>query len=201
MVTTRPKGSSAQWLSRAPPSTPRQLLDCNVTSGSSFGTGRGGSRWFLPSAWTLFSNGFLAVLHKKSDPALIARFRPAMVGCFCPIFFFADHNLPTNSFRRSLVLDDSGGGGSEIFCQKRQRCSVAESTHDVLVREGPTLVYQTLDGRSTRPLSTPGTAVLRLGSYHAGRDPGLTFECVACRSIVRYRYQGSALAPCSTVNG
>ena len=27
----------------------------------------------------------------KVDPALIACFRPAMVGCFWPIFFFADH--------------------------------------------------------------------------------------------------------------
>ena len=53
--------------------------------------------------------------------------------------------------------------------------------------------------RSTAPALDP-TAVLRLGSYHAGRDPELTFECVACRSIVRYRYQDSALAPCSTVN-
>ena len=31
-----------------------------LSKGPSFGTGRGGSRWFLPSAWTLFSNGFLA---------------------------------------------------------------------------------------------------------------------------------------------
>ena len=29
---------------------------------------------------------------QKVDPALIARFRPAKVGCFWPIFFFADHN-------------------------------------------------------------------------------------------------------------
>ena len=31
----------------------------------------------------------------------------------------------------------SEGGGSELVCQKRQRCRVAESTHDVLVREDP----------------------------------------------------------------
>ena len=48
MVTTRPKGSSAQWLSRAPPSTPRQLLACNVASGSSFGTGRDCNASFQP---------------------------------------------------------------------------------------------------------------------------------------------------------
>ena len=40
MQMTRPKGSSAQWLPPAPPSTLRQLLACNVASGSSFGTGR-----------------------------------------------------------------------------------------------------------------------------------------------------------------
>ena len=28
----------------------------------------------------------------KVDPALIVRFRPAMVGCFWPIFLFADHS-------------------------------------------------------------------------------------------------------------
>ena len=28
---------------------------------------------------------------QKIDPALIARFRPAMFSCFWPIFFFADH--------------------------------------------------------------------------------------------------------------
>ena len=47
------------------------------------------------------------------------------------------HVKRINSFRRSLVLDDSGGGGSEFFRQKSQRRSVAESTHDVLVREDP----------------------------------------------------------------
>ena len=46
MVTTRPKGSSAQWLSRASPPTPRQLFACNVASGSNFGTGRGSSSLF-----------------------------------------------------------------------------------------------------------------------------------------------------------
>ena len=29
---------------------------------------------------------------QKVHPALIARFRLATVGCFWPIFFFADHN-------------------------------------------------------------------------------------------------------------
>ena len=28
----------------------------------------------------------------KIDPALIARSRPAIFGCFWPIFFFAEHN-------------------------------------------------------------------------------------------------------------
>ena len=32
---------------------------------------------------------------QKVDPALIARFRPAVVGCFWPIFFFADHSRKT----------------------------------------------------------------------------------------------------------
>ena len=32
------------------------------------------------------------VLRQKVHPALIARFRLAMVGCFWPIFFFADYN-------------------------------------------------------------------------------------------------------------
>ena len=32
---------------------------------------------------------------QKVDPALIARFRPDMVGCFWPVFFFADHNPRT----------------------------------------------------------------------------------------------------------
>ena len=32
---------------------------------------------------------------QKVDPALIARFRHAMVGCFWPIFFFADHRSCT----------------------------------------------------------------------------------------------------------
>ena len=31
------------------------------------------------------------LVRQKIDPALIARFRPAMFGCFWPIFFFADH--------------------------------------------------------------------------------------------------------------
>ena len=30
---------------------------------------------------------------QKVDPALIARCRPAMVGCFQPIFFFTDHRI------------------------------------------------------------------------------------------------------------
>ena len=30
------------------------------------------------------------------DPALIARFRPAMFGCFWPVFFFADHRPSGN---------------------------------------------------------------------------------------------------------
>ena len=34
---------------------------------------------------------------QKVDPALTARFRFAMVGCFWPIFFFADHNGSTMS--------------------------------------------------------------------------------------------------------
>ena len=29
---------------------------------------------------------------QKVDPALIARVRPTIVGCFWPVFFFADHN-------------------------------------------------------------------------------------------------------------
>ena len=32
---------------------------------------------------------------QKVDPALIARFRHAMVGCFWPVFFFADHRSCT----------------------------------------------------------------------------------------------------------
>ena len=39
---------------------------------------------------------------QKVDPALIARFRPAMVGCFQPIFFFADHN---SMMARELTTD------------------------------------------------------------------------------------------------
>ena len=35
---------------------------------------------------------------QKADPALIARFRPAMLGCFWPVFFFADHNRSWSSF-------------------------------------------------------------------------------------------------------
>ncbi len=32
------------------------------------------------------------MLRKKSIPALIAQVRPTIVGCFWPVFFFADHN-------------------------------------------------------------------------------------------------------------
>ena len=35
---------------------------------------------------------------QKVDPALIARVRPTIVGCFWPVFFFADHSFPRASF-------------------------------------------------------------------------------------------------------
>ena len=44
------------------------------------------------------SHGCLPCAPQKVYPVLLARFRPAMVGCFWPIFFFEDHrNISTDS--------------------------------------------------------------------------------------------------------
>ena len=37
--------------------------------------------------------GWRGCAPQKVYPVLIARFRPTMVGCFWPVFFFADHRL------------------------------------------------------------------------------------------------------------
>ena len=43
---------------------------------------------------------------QKVDPALIPQVRPTIVGCFWPVFFFADHNSqrPTWSIPENQVL-------------------------------------------------------------------------------------------------
>ena len=83
---------------------------------------------------------------QKVDPALIARFRPDMVGCFWSVFFFADHGLNRmvllgrNALERALreyrlhylrernhqglgnrLLDDfhQDADGSNVECRKR----------------------------------------------------------------------------------
>ena len=80
MVTTRPKGSSAQWLSRASPPTQSQLFACNVASGSNFGTGR-----------------------ELESSVMSTPVQPLTLGY--AIFFFADHSrfggTPSRLARRS----------------------------------------------------------------------------------------------------
>ena len=50
----------------------------------------GETRMTFPKTTTIVP-GTSRCAPQKVDPALIARFRPATVGCFQPIFFFADH--------------------------------------------------------------------------------------------------------------
>ena len=40
---------------------------------------------------------------QKVDPVLIARFRPDMIGCFWPVFFFADHRRNQLDVERAVV--------------------------------------------------------------------------------------------------
>ncbi len=48
----------------------------------------------------------IAEAPQKVDPALIARARPTIVGCFWPVFFFADHRriTRTRTGRRPVVF-------------------------------------------------------------------------------------------------
>ena len=74
MQMTRPKGSSAQWLPPAPPSTLRQLLACNVASGSSFGTGRGREWIAFVVAWLPYSLLTYRFWHNVDDAFISFRY-------------------------------------------------------------------------------------------------------------------------------
>ena len=60
---------------------------------------------------------------QKVDPALIAHFRPAMVGCFQPIFFFADHSRLDNLLRHLFAFAERSVYCLEEFCRLLSRSS------------------------------------------------------------------------------